>query len=289
MSLVAKLLKQKFTYFGMEDPGYHVARRVFEEYGYKIKKIKVDNEGVQLSSLKTSNAKLIYITPSHHYPTGVTMPLSKRVKLLEYINNINGFIIEDDYDSELAYYNRPIPSLQGIDGNDSVIYMGTFAKSLSPALRVSYMVLPKQLLPLYKMSYDAHFPRVSISTQKTLELFMKKGYWERHLRKIRTINKKKHHHLKSLLQKHLKKSFEIVTDGAGLAILINPTVAFDWNKFKQLAEKNSIKLYLAKERSGGNFEALRMGFGGFSLKELEEAIEAFSVIWHESMNINPNV
>ena len=283
MSLVAKLLKQKFDCFGMEEPGYHVARRVFEEYGYKIKKIKVGNEGIQLSSLKTSNTKLIYITPSHHYPTGVTMPLSKRVKLLEYINNINGFIIEDDYDSELAYYNRPIPSLQGIDTNDSVIYMGTFAKSLSPALRVSYMVLPKQLLSLYKMSYDAHFPRVCITTQKTLEFFMKEGHWERHLRKIRTINKKKHNLLKELLKKNLKESFEIVAEGAGLAILINPTVAFDWKKFKNLAEKENIKLYFAKERSGGDFEAIRMGFGGFSEDELIEAMETFSSVWHQAI------
>jgi len=283
MSLVAKLLKQNFDSFGMEEPGYHIARRVFEEYGYRIKKIKVGNEGMQLSSLKTSNVKLIYITPSHHYPTGVTMPLSKRVKLLEHINNINGFIIEDDYDSELAYYNRPIPSLQGIDTNDRVIYMGTFAKSLSPALRVSYMVLPKQLLALYKMSYDAHFPRVSITTQKTLELFMKEGYWERYLRKIRTINKKKHHLLKKLLQKNLENTFEIVADGAGLAILINPTVAFDWERFKSLANKESIKLYFAKERSGGDFEAIRMGFGGFSENELDKALKAFTSIWYQSI------
>ena len=283
MSLVAKLLKQKVTDFGMEEPGYHIARRVFEEYGYKIKKIKVGSEGVQLSSLKTSDAKLIYITPSHHYPTGVTMPISQRLKILEHINQVDGFIIEDDYDSELAYYNRPIPSLQGIDTNDRVIYMGTFAKSLSPALRVSYMVLPKQLLALYKMSYDVHFPRVSITTQKTLEIFMKEGHWERHLRKIRTINKKKHNLLKELLKKNLKESFEVVAEGAGLAILINPTVAFDWKRFKNLAEKENIKLYFAKERSGGNFEAIRMGFGGFSENELEEAVNAFTSIWHKSI------
>ena len=283
MSLVAKLLKQKFSYFGMEEPGYHIARRVFEEYGYNIKKIKVASEGVELSSLKTSGAQFIYITPSHHYPTGVTMPISKRVKILEYINSINGFIIEDDYDSELAYYNRPIPALQGIDINDRVIYMGTFAKSLSPALRISYMVLPKQLLSIYKMSYDAHFPRVSITTQKTLEVFMKEGHWERHLRKIRTINKKKHNLLKELLSNYLKESFEIVAEGAGLAILINPTVAFNWEKFKTLAEQEEIKLYFAKERCGGDFEAIRMGFGGFNENKLEEAIKVFTSIWYKSV------
>ena len=283
MSLIAKLLKNKFSSFGMEEPGYHIARRVFEEYGYNIKKVVVRSKGIELSSLKSSNAKLIYTTPSHHYPTGVTTPMSQRLKILEYINQIEGFIIEDDYDSELAYYNRPIPSLQGLDTNDRVIYLGTFAKSLSPALRIGYMVLPKQLLPLYKASYDAHFPRVPITTQKTLELFMKEGHWEKHLRKIRTLNKKKHHLLKQLLQEKLGDTFEIVAEGAGLAILINPTVAFDWDKLKFLAEQASIKLYFAKERSGGDFEAIRMGFGGFSEDELIEAVNAFASIWKKAI------
>ena len=282
MSLVAKLLKDKFNSFGMEEPGYHIARRVFQEYGYKVKKITVDSEGIQLTSLKTSNAKIIYTTPSHHYPTGATMPISHRLKILEHIDEVGGFIIEDDYDSELVYYNRPIPALQGLDKNDRVIYLGTFAKALSPALRVGYMVLPKQLLPLYEANYDAHFPRVSITTQKTLELFMKEGHWERHLRKIRTLNKKKHHLLKQLLQEKLGDTFEIVAQGAGLAILINPTVAFDWEKLKNLAEQKSIKLYFAKERCGGDFEAIRIGFGGFSESELIVAVAAFATVWKEA-------
>lgn len=283
ISLIAKLLKKRYNIFGIEEPGYHIAKKVFQEYGYNVKEITVGNYGIQLSSLKSSNAKLIYTTPSHQYPTGVTIPISKRVKILEYIDKIEGFIIEDDYDSELAYNNRPIPSLQGLDTNDRVIYLGTFAKSLSPALRIGYIVLPKQLLNLYKKRYDARFPRVCVTAQKTLEIFLKDGHWERHLRKIRTINKKKHNLLKQLLHKKIGNTFKIVAEGAGLAILINPTVPFDWIKFKNLAEQNSIKLYFAKEKCGGNFEAIRMGFGGFSEKELIKAIEAFTSIWQESI------
>ena len=283
MGLLAKLIRCQYTCFGMEEPGYHVARRVFEEYGYTIKKIAVDHTGMQLHALQNSNVKLIYITPSHHYPTGATMPISNRLKLLKHMHHMGGLVIEDDYDSELAYYNRPIPSLQGLDTHDSVVYLGTFAKSLSPALRVSYMVLPKHLVPRYKKSYDAHFPRVALTTQKTLELFLKEGHWERHLRKIRTLNKKKHHLLKKLLKETLHDTFEIVSEGAGLAILINPTVPFHWEKFKTLAEKERIKLYFAKERCGGNFEAIRMGFGGFNETSLKEAIEIFATIWHQSL------
>ena len=286
MGLLAKLVRNTYTHFGIENPGYHVARRVFEEYGYNIEKIEVDKQGLNLKSLQHTKANIVYITPSHQYPTGVTMPVSNRLKLLECMHKIGGIIIEDDYDSELTYYNRPIPALQGLDKYDSVVYMGTFAKSLSPALRVSYMVLPKQLLSKFKKSYDAHFPRVSLMTQKTLEVFMHEGHWDKHIRKIRTLNKKKHTLMKILFKDKLDNTYEILSEGGGLAILIMPTVPFDWDMFMSLAEENSIKLYLAKERSGGNFEALRMGFGGFSKELLEEAVEAFATIWKRSLLTN---
>ena len=281
MGLLAKMIKNDYSHFAIESPGYHVARSVFEGYNYNIDKIGVDKNGILLDELESSDANLIYITPSHQYPTGVAIPISNRLKLLEWAQRKNGLIIEDDYDSELSYSNRPIPSLQGLDTSDRVVYLGTFAKSLSPAIRVSYMVLPKHLLSVYQASYDSHFPRVSLTTQKTLELFMSQGHWERHLRKIRTINKKKHNLMRDLLKEKLGGSMEIVSQGGGLAILINPTVAFDFEKLKRLAEESSIKLYFAKERSRGDFEAIRMGFGGFSEDELVEAIEVFVGVWEK--------
>lgn len=280
MGLLAKLVKDRYSHFGMENPGYHVARRVFEDYGYMVEKIGVDKNGMMIDELKQSNSKLVYITPSHQYPTGVSMPISNRLKLLDYINAKDGLIIEDDYDSELTYSNRPIPSLQGLDRSDRVVYLGTFAKSLSPALRVSYMVLPNHLLPIYKESFDVHFARVSLTTQKTLELFMSQGHWDRHLRKIRTLNKKKHNLMRDLLKQKLGKTMEIVSQGGGLAIHINPTVAFDWDKFKELAVDEKIKVYFAKERSGGDYEAIRMGFGGFSEAEIVQAVDVFVRVWN---------
>ncbi len=283
MGLLAKMIKDKHKYFGMENPGYYIAKRVFEEYGYKIENISVDSNGILLDELKQSNSKLVYITPSHQYPTGVSIGISNRLKLLEWAKNEDGLIIEDDYDSELTYSNRPIPSLQGLDKFDRVVYLGTFAKSLSPALRVSYMVLPNHLLALYKKSYDAHFARVSLTTQKTLELFMSLGHWDRHLRKIRTTNKKKHNLMRDLLKQKLSNTMEIISQGGGLAILIHPSSVFNWDKFKELAEDAKIKLYFAKERSGGDFEAIRMGFGGFSEEEIIEAVDAFSIIWEKAI------
>lgn len=283
MQLLAKMLKSTHDRFAIENPGYHIARKAFENYGYKIDKISVDENGLVLDELTNSSSRLIYITPSHQYPKGVTMPISNRIKLLEWAKQKDAYILEDDYDSELTYYNRPIPCLQGLDDDEKIVYFGTFAKSLSPALRISYMVLPYPLLELYENYFDKFFSKASYPTQKTLALFMKEGFYDKHLRKIRTLNKKKHDLMKRLLIEKLGSSLKIESDGAGLAIHINPTAKFDWEKLKDLAEQNSIKLYFAKDVSGGDWQAIRMGFGGFSEKELKTSIDLFSKIWHKCL------
>jgi len=283
MQLIAKLLKERYRHFGIEHPGYHIARKVFDAYGYKITYIDIDEKGISLQSLQKSKTQILYITPSHQYPTGVSMPISHRHKLLELMHQRDGLIIEDDYDSELRYTTRPIPALQGLDRYDSVVYLGTFAKSLSPAIRVGYMVLPQCLLSRYKESYDAHFAKVSLSTQKTLALFMAEGYYDRHLRKMRILNRKKHNLMRDTLKVVLGDTMQIVAQGGGLAILIHPTVPFDWEKFKRLSEEARIKIYLAKERCGGEFEAVRMGFGGLSEEEILEGVKVFGEVWMKAI------
>jgi GntR family transcriptional regulator/MocR family aminotransferase len=281
MQLLANMLHHSHQSFAMEEPGYHVAYKVFDGYGYNINKIKLDVNGIKIEDLKKSNSKLVYITPSHQYPTGVAIPISRRLELLNWAKENNAFIIEDDYDSELSYENRPIPSLQGLDKFDRVIYVGTFSKSLSPAIRISYMVLPQILMKLYKKNYHQYDSSVALMTQKILESFIKEGYWDRHVRKIRTLNKKKHNLMKSLLIEKLGNTFKIETQGGGLAILINPTISFDFVNLKNLALAHNIKLHFAKNKSGGNWDAIRMGFGGLSLNEIPNAIDIFSYIWYK--------
>ncbi len=282
-SLIARLLKTEHKRLAMENPGYYVVKGVFEDYGYKIDKIPIQKNGLDIKFLENSNSKIVYITPSHQYPTGVTTPISKRIKLLEWAEKNQGFIIEDDYDSELSFVNKPIPSMQGLDKNQRVIYMGTFAKSFSPAIRVSYVVLPSLLIEKYNLLYDSSISRVDLTLQKTLEEFMTKGYWDKHLRKIRTINKKKHNLMKKSIEKYLGDYVNIISEGAGLNINIYPKTSFDWEKFKNLGEKNKIKLYFASDISGGDWEASRLGFGGLQENDIENAIKAFSKIWIESI------
>lgn len=284
MGLLAKIFKKlNYNSLAIENPGYYVAKEVFENFNFIINKISIDSNGIKIDELKQSKSNIVYITPSHQYPTGVTIPIFNRYKLLNWAKNNNSFIIEDDYDTELNYINRPIPSLQGLDNENRVVYIGTFSKSLSATLRISYIVLPYNLLYIYQESFKKFHVSVSLMTQKVLEKFISEGHWDKHLRKMRTINRRKHNLMKYHLLKELGNTVKIETQGGGLSILINPTVDINLNKLKELASEKRIKLYFAKDVSGGDWDAIRMGFGGFDEKEIPKAIELFSIIWFESI------
>jgi GntR family transcriptional regulator/MocR family aminotransferase len=283
MFIIATILKSSTSQLAIEFPGYSVVKQVFKNLDYSIENISINIDGISLENIEKSKSKLLYVTPSHQYPTGVTIPIANRFKLIQWATKNNAYIIEDDYDSELSYNNRPIPSLQGINHNNCVIYTGTFSKSLSPALRVSYLVLPTPLLPLYKEKFNFHFSGVSIDTQKTLELFIKDGYWEKHIRKTRILNKKKHDIMKESLLFYLKDKIKILREGSGLSIVIIPIVKIDWEKLEKEAISTRIKLYYIHSDSTATFQAICMGFGGFLEEEIPLAIETFSKIFLLSM------
>lgn len=285
MELVAKIFKPYTKDFGIESPGYLVTHNIFSHYGYDVANIPINEQGVMLDALEQTNVKLLYITPSHQYPTGVTMPITQRLKLLEWAYKNDAYIIEDDYDSELSYKTKPIPALQGLDTQERVIYTGTFSKSLSPALRVGYIVLPPKMLRMYHSLIEHRLTHayVSLSTQYTLSLFMKEGHWERHLRKIRTINRKKHDVMKKELMDALGNSMKLIAEGSGLALLIIPNKPFNYERFKQRAHEEKIHIYFMQERSCGVFEAIAMGFGGIRDDEIPHAIALFKKAWDDAL------
>jgi GntR family transcriptional regulator/MocR family aminotransferase len=284
LGLLARILDKKDNnILAIENPGYCVAKNIFESYGYDIDKIGLDKNGLKIDELENSKAKLVYVTPSHQYPTGTVIPISNRHKLIDWAVKNDALIIEDDYDSELNYLTRPIPSLQALDNFDRVIYVGTFSKSLSAALRVSYMVLPNHLMPLYQKNFSSFFSSVSLMIQKTLEKFISEGHWDKHLRKIRTLNRKKHDLLKSSLIEKLGETMQIEAQGAGLSIHINARVDIDLEKLKNLAREERVKIYFRKDVSKDDWDAIRMGFGGFQIEEIPKAVDLFAKIWHKSL------
>ncbi|MGL4996631.1 MAG: PLP-dependent aminotransferase family protein, partial [Deefgea sp.] len=188
LQLIAQLLIDPNDTVWLEEPGYLGARNAMLSAGAKVIPVPVDDEGMNTDiSRDLSAPKLIYTTPSHQYPLGVTMSLPRRMALLEQAAQHNAWIIEDDYDSEFSYDQRPLPALQGLDQQGRVIYVGTFSKVLFPSLRIAYIVLPPDLMPAFvnaRAAFDGHTPQLA---QAVTADFMQQGHFAAHIRQMRML------------------------------------------------------------------------------------------------------
>lgn len=177
----------------VENPGYSRTRAVLQNNGIPCRLVDIDQEGLSAEALEESGANLCYLTPSHHFPTGVTMPAPRRAQILAWAAAQPGrYILEDDYDSEFRFDTRPLPSLQGMAGPDGpVVYLTTFSKSLAPGIRIACMVLPRNLLARYRQDFAVYANTVGRFDQQTLAEFMAGGYFTRHLARMRLVYKRR--------------------------------------------------------------------------------------------------
>lgn len=269
--------------YGMEEPGYYKIRRILKNNNIDVKGIRVDKQGICIEELYKSNCDIIHITPSHQFPTGVIMPVKRRMELLNWVReNKNRYIIEDDYDSEFRFEGRPIPSLQSLDHDEKVIYLGTFSKAFAPSIRVAYIVLPKSLLKIYKENFNFYACTVSRITQQALFKFISEGYFERHLNKMRNIYKKKREVLVLQIKNNLKNT-EIIGTNAGLHILLKVDNGMTEEELIKKAQENKIRILGLSNSYINNFNEesiVFIGYGALSLKEIEEAILLLKKSWN---------
>lgn len=180
------------TVIAAEDPGYQGIHRIGQRHHLPIVPVQADEQGMQVEALRQSGAQLAYVTPSHQFPLGITMPVGRRSALLAWAGEQPGrYLIEDDYDSEFRHDTRPIPAMQGLPGGDRVIYVGTFSRSLAPSLRIAYMALPAELLPRYQQAFAHGGNTVSRFEQRTLARFIQDGHFARHLRRAGNVYTKR--------------------------------------------------------------------------------------------------
>lgn len=187
IDLAARILLNTGDLVCMENPGYTGAVTVFEAIGAKMGPIDVDDEGMKIPAARFCSARLLYVTPGHQFPLGITMSLARRLKLLEWAQNVGALILEDDYDSEFRYSGRPVPALQGLDRNGQVLFAGSFSKVLFPSLRLGYLVIPRDLLSYFEAALAASTRHASLPEQAVLCDFMTAGHFGRHLRRMREI------------------------------------------------------------------------------------------------------
>lgn len=284
--LLEKILGRHIP-IAMEEPTYKRAYRVFQSFAYRIEAIPMDIYGMDIEKLRATDARVAYVMPSHQYPTGVVMPIGRRMELLKWAKEKEDrYLIEDDYDSEFRYKGKPIPSLQASDGDGRVIYMGTFSKSIAPAIRVGFMVLPLKLLNVYKENCGFYASTVSRIDQRILNEFIREGYFERYLNKMRKVYRERHDFLLSRLS-FFEKEFTISGENAGLHILLSSRSHIPEKELLNAALKNGIRLYgisdacMGKEGAGNTFfsDTILLGYGALDKQELEKGIEALKKAW----------
>ena len=238
--------------YGLENPCHKMFKELFLTNNVSFKAISLDEAGVVVEELKKYNVNIAYVTPSHQFPTGTIMSISRRTELLNWANeNPDRYIVEDDYDSEFKYTGRPIPALKATDINDKVIYLGSFSKSISPAIRVSYLVLPKALLNIYQRKLPYFICPVPTLNQKILYRFIKDGHFIKHINKMRTLYKKKREFLVNIIKtyssKILDKEIYIQGADAGLHLVIKLDKKINEKTFLKECLKNSLQLYSLEE------------------------------------------
>lgn len=285
--LLEKLLGRHVG-IAMENPTYMRAYRIFKSFAYPIEIVEMDENGMCVEDLRTKQVKAAYVMPSHQYPTGITMPIGRRMELLKWAKEAEErYLIEDDYDSEFRYKGKPIPALQGADTAGKVIYIGTFSKAIAPAIRVSFLVLPPKLLRRYHEECNFYSSTVSRIDQRILNEFIKDGYFERYLNKNRKIYREKH----DLLLQELKpfgKRFTISGEHAGLHVVLTAKDArLSEQELLKAAADVGVKVYAFSDAciEAGGYGILDdgakviLGYGGLKKEEIQEGVAKLKQAW----------
>lgn len=281
LMLLSQLIGRS-TGIALENPTYKQAFRVFESLGHPIFPVSMDEWGMKVKELEKTQARIAYVMPSHQYPTGIVIPIKRRQELLKWAKKQEGrYLIEDDYDSEFRYRGKPIPSLQSSDDRGKVIYIGTFSKAIAPAIRVSYMVLPETLLEVYRRDCSFYSCTVSRIDQRILNEFIRDGYFERHLNKMRMRYRAKHDQLLEGLEPFQKK-FRISGEDAGLHLLLTAKGNVTEKELLDAAAAENVKVYGMSENmvaSAADKATVLLGFGSIDEADMKEGLRRLQNAW----------
>lgn len=286
LSLLCQMLRPSYDKMGMEDPGSNWIRFIFERYQFHVEPISVQEQGLNIRQLEDSKSKIVFVTPSHQFPKGIVMSARNRLELLAWAQNNNGIIIEDDYDSEMRFLGKPIPSLKSLDKNDKVVYLGTFSKIFLPTIRISYMVLPQWLLNLYLEKYKMYEQTTSKLNQKVLARFMKEGHWQCHIRKIRKCYLNKYNAITKAVQTHMKDNVNLISSDAGLRVILEFKTNLTEEEIVSMAKKAGVNIATVSQyymvpntyKENGKIKVM-LSFKSISLNEIEPAIKTLKDAW----------
>ncbi len=285
-SLLVQLMGRDLTY-AIENPGHSKVAEILTSNGVHCEYIPLDAHGLSCQSLAKSGASVVHISPAHHFPTGIIMPIRRRQELLSWAyEQENRYIIEDDYDSEFRFQGRPIQPMQSIDTHDRVIYMNTFSKSLTPSIRISYMVLPKTLVDKFWRALSFYSCTVSSFEQYTLAAFISRGYYEQHINRMRNAYKTKRNLvIRALKSSPLAPVTQIQEENSGLHFLLELDTTLSDDELIQAAARCGIRITCLSKYYHGEqphrMHTFILNYSGVANEKIPEAIDRLSGILKE--------
>ena len=235
--------------YGVENPGYKKAKAIFDLNGAECIPIEIDSQGINPESLRNKKVQIIHLSPNHHFPTGTVVPIRRRMELLAWANEKKErYIIEDDYDSEFRFNGKPLPTLQSADSQSKVFYVNTFTKTLAPSFRISYLVLPPELVNDFEKKLGAYSCQVSVFEQLTLARFISEGLYEKHINKMKNYYRTLRNNFINEFQKSPAMPFcKITEQESGLHFLLTIKTEKSPQEIKEAMQRNGIKVSLLSD------------------------------------------
>lgn len=287
IEIISRLLPASKHRIAYEEPAHNGMRNIFLQNNYELVSIPVLENGIDIDALFASHCNLLYVMPSHQFPTGRTIPVSNRLRLLEWAIKNDAYIIENDYDSEFTYQTRPIPSLQSLDVYDHVIYFNTFSKVLTPSMRTAFFILPYSLLEKYEQMYRYFNAALPSFNQVALSDFISSGDFEKHLRKLVKTNEKKYRILMKSIRTYLGNYMDIVDTPAGSHIIVRISGCKNQQKLIDNLKNYKIAIYGVREywhTSRAPEDIFLLGFSSLDEKEIPSACEKLALALGELLS-----
>jgi GntR family transcriptional regulator/MocR family aminotransferase len=280
LDLIARVLMEPGDHVAFEDPSYQGTWEVLRAAGVDLLPIELDRDGLDPERIP-EEARMVFVTPSHQFPTGVILPLARRLALLKWAKRRNAIVVEDDYDGEFRYEGQPLESLQGLDREGRVIYIGTFSRTVFSALRIGYLIAPKRLVQAFtaaKWLCDRHTATLE---QATLAEFISSGMYERYLRRVRRRNSSRREALMGAIRTYLGNHVEVTGDGSGAHVVLWPKRRISEESIISKAAAHGVRVYgisaycLAKPRRTG----IMLGYSRMGEAQIREGVRRLGEVF----------
>ena len=269
------LLMDEINDLIIEQPGYYPAHNIFKDYGFDLLSVPVNTEGIAIDKIPKDTREAIYISPSNHFPTGAVIPIGKRYELLDLAQKNDSYIIEDDYDSELRYFGKPIPPLRSLDENNCVVYLSSFSSTLFPAIKISYMVLPPKLLEKFKDEGSIYTQTCSKTEQLALALYMQKGFYYTNVKKVRRLYSQKLQTTINAFKKYVPDFIKLIHSSSGVNMLIEVRTDKSPSQLHDISRQLGISTEILEDNENNKpeYPRLILHFHLIPLNKIESTIE----------------